>query len=171
MKKFALLFVVISLLVVSSCKKNKPNNTCAFTESNLVAPESEQQALLDSLNAHSIQATKDSAGFYYTINSPGTAPAVANLCSDITVFYRGSFFNGVAFDSTTTGNSATFELGQVILGWQKGIPLIKNTGDITLYIPPSLGYGSEPVTDPNTGAIVIPANSYLIFRVILDGIM
>mgnify|MGYP001550173776 CR=1 FL=1 len=148
-----------------------PNNTCVYNESTVVAPQSEQQALLDSLNAHNILATKDSAGFYYTINSPGTAPAVANLCSNITVFYRGSFFNGVAFDSTTTGNSATFELGQVILGWQKGIPLIKNTGDITLYIPPSLGYGSEPVTNPNTGAILIPANSYLIFRVILYGIM
>ncbi|MEO6838425.1 MAG: FKBP-type peptidyl-prolyl cis-trans isomerase [Ginsengibacter sp.] len=169
MKKFVFLSIIMSIIALSSCKKNQPNNGCQFTESNLVAPESEQMALLDSLNAHNIQATKDPAGFYYTINNPGTPPAVANLCSTITVFYKGSFFNGAVFDSTTTGNSATFELGQVILGWQKGIPLIKNTGDITLYIPPSLGYGSEPY--PNTGPIVIPANSYLIFHVVLEGIM
>lgn len=172
MKKFIFLSVVISILTLTSCKKNKTNNNaCSYTESNLVAPASEQEALLDSLNAHNIQATKDSAGFYYTINKPGTTPGVTNLCTSISVFYRGGFFNGVGFDSTATGSPAIFELNQVILGWQKGIPLINYSGDITLYIPPSLGYGSKPVTDPNTGNVVIPANSYLIFRVILTGIL
>ncbi len=172
MKKISLLTVfLVALLLMSSCKKNSPNSACAFVQSNAVAPAAEQQVLLDSLTAHGVQATKDSAGFYYTINFPGTSPGVTSLCSSITVSYRGSFFNGAVFDSTTAGNSVTFELGQVILGWQKGIPLIKNTGDITLYIPPSLGYGSSPVTDPNTGIILVPANSFLIFRVVLDGIM
>jgi FKBP-type peptidyl-prolyl cis-trans isomerase FkpA len=49
-------------------------------------------------------------------------------------------------------------LGQLIVGWQKGLPLISSGGKITLYIPPSLGYGSA-------AAGSIPANSILIFDI------
>jgi len=170
MKKFAILPVIAALILFASCKKNKVNNSCAYPTSTLVAPASEQQSLLDSLNKYNIHATKDSAGFYYTINQPGTAPGVTNLCSSIAVFYRGGFFNGVGFDSTATGNPALFQLGQVIVGWQKGIPHVSTNGDITLYLPPSLAYGSTAVTNPNTGVLEIPANSYLIFNVVIADI-
>lgn len=169
MKKFAILSVSAALLIFSSCKKNNTNNACGYPESTLVAPIPEQQALLDSLDAHNIQATKDSSGFYYTINQPGTSPGITNLCTSIAVFYRGGFFNGTGFDSTS-GDPAIFQLGQVIVGWQKGIPHINKNGDITLYIPPSLAYGSKPVTNPNTGDTVVPANSYLVFRVTIADI-
>jgi FKBP-type peptidyl-prolyl cis-trans isomerase FkpA len=165
MKKFTLLSVFAVFIVISSCKKNKINTTCTYTESSTVAPASEQQALLDSLNAYGIQATKDSSGFYYTINQPGTAPGITNLCTSIAAFYRGGFFNGTGFDSTATGNPAIFQLGQVIVGWQKGIPHVNKNGNITLYLPPSLAYDSIAVKNPNTGQVVIPANSYLVFRI------
>lgn len=169
MKKFTFLAAFATLILISSCQKNNTNNTCNYTESTLVAPQSEQHALLDSLDAYNIQATKDSSGFYYTINQPGTPPGVTGLCSSIAVFYRGGFFNGAGFDSTTV-NPAVFQLGQVIVGWQKGIPLVNKHGDITLYIPPSLAYGSKPRINPNTGDTVIPANSYLVFRVTIDDV-
>lgn len=158
----------ICLLILGSCLKTKNTNKCGVPESTVIAPLSEQQALQDSLTAHGIQATKDSAGFYYTINNPGTGSLVPNLCSSIAVYYKGSFFNGNVFDSSTTGNPVTFQLGNVIAGWQKGIPLVTKGGDITLYIPPTLAYGINPRTDQN-GDIAIPANSYLVFHVsILD---
>ena len=81
-----------------------------------------------------------------------------NLCSNVTVTYKGSYFNGNVFDSTAAGSAATFQLGQVIPGWQKGVPLISKGGDITLYIPPSLGYGPQ-------GYGIIPGNAYLIFDI------
>ena len=59
---------------------------------------------------------------------------------------------------------ATFQLGQVIVGWQKGLPLISKGGDITLYIPPTLGLWSQQVQDSH-GNVVIPGNSYLIFNI------
>ena len=169
-KLFSGLFIAL-ILIAASCKKNTaPVDTgCNYSPSTIVAPLSEQQALQDSLTAHGIQATKDSSGFFYTINKPGNGDSVSSLCTTLAVFYRGGFLNGKGFDSTTT-NPAVLQLWQVIPAWQKAIPLIKKTGDISLYIPPSLGYGSKDVTNPSTGAVVIPANSNLVFRVVISDI-
>ena len=61
------------------------------------------------------------------------------------------------------GGQFKVKLGELIPGWQKGIPLIKKGGEVKLYIPPSLGYGSQNVT--SGGVVVVPANSILIFDV------
>lgn len=159
---FLLLFIF--LMVAIGCKK-ETNNKCGYPDSNVVAPTSEQESLHDSLTALGINATLDPSGFYYTINHPGDGPSTTNLCSTLAVFYRGGFLNGKGFDSTSSEKPAIFQLGQVIAGWKKGLPLIKKNGDITLYIPPSLGYGSKPY--PDSDHVVIPANSNLVFRVVL----
>jgi len=165
-KLFALSFLAL-LLGVAACKKNQTpaNTSCPYFQSSSVAPASEQLALQDSLTAHGIVATKDSSGFYYTINQPGTGNGDTSLCTTIAAFYRGGFFNGNGFDSSASGNPLIFQLYRVIPAWQKGIPLVGKGGNISLYIPPSLGYGSTDVKDPSTGQVVIPANSYLVFQV------
>lgn len=160
---------VIIVLVMESCLKSTNTSTCTSPISKVVVPSSEIVALQDTLIVHGIQATEDTSGFFYTINGQGTGQAFPNLCSTITVTYKGSLFNGNVFDSTATGNVANFQLNNVILGWQKGIPLISQGGDITLYIPPSLGYDTTTIKNPTTGAVIIPANSNLIFNVqVLD---
>ena len=174
MKKLLAVSVIL-LLILASCVKN--NIKCNFTDSTVVAPDSEVQALKDSLTAHGIQANAHPSGFFYTINSQGTGQAVSNLCSNLTVTYKGSLLNGHVFDSTRIDSTVTphlpipanFQLGNVIVGWQKGVPLISKGGDITLYIPPSLGYGPNPVTD-NNGNVIIPGNSNLIFTVHIEDI-
>jgi len=165
MKNLALSALAIASLILFSCKKDTTPQGCQFTPSSIKAPASEQQDLQDSLTAHNIQATKDTSGFFYTINEPGSDKGITDLCTNIAVYYKGGFFDGTIFDSTQIGYPAIFQLGQVILGWQKGIPLIMKGGDITLYIPPSLGYGEDPKINPNTGDTVIPAHSNLIFHV------
>ena len=58
----------------------------------------------------------------------------------------------------------SFQLKNLIIGWQKGIPLIQKGGSIRLYIPPSMGYGSKSSSS-------IPANSTLIFDIDLVGVV
>ena len=164
MSKNLFLLGFIIILAAAGCKKKE--SSCGFPVSNVVAPVSEQQSLHDSLTALGIDATLAPSGFYYTINQPGDGPAATSLCSTLAVFYRGGFLNGKGFDSTSAGRPAIFQLGQVIAGWKKGLPLIKKSGDITMYIPPSLGYGSKEVAD-TAGHVLIPANSNLVFRVVL----
>ena len=65
--------------------------------------------------------------------------------------------NGTIFDSNT-GAPIQFILGQVIPGWQLGLPLIQKGGVIRLIIPSSLAYGC-------TGSGSIPGDSVLYFEV------
>lgn len=154
--------LLIASIVFASCVKN---NKCSYTASSVTAPAAEVQALKDSLDSHSISGvTQNPSGFSYKIINAGSGTFVSNLCSNVSVSYTGTYFNGTTFDSTAAGQLATFQLGQVIVGWQKGMPLISKGGEIMLYIPPSLAYGSNPVTD-NAGHVLIPGNSYLVFDV------
>ena len=106
-------------------------------------------------------AVKDSRGFYYKIINEGQGNN-PTATSKVTVFYKGTLTNGSIFDQTSN-SPVSFGLNQVILGWQYGVPLIKPGGKIILYLPPSLGYGSQ-------AAGTIPPNSVLIFEVQLVSI-
>ncbi len=162
--------LVIASLVITSCAKK--TGTCSYSESKITAPVAEIDSLRTILKDSGITAIQNTAGFFYTINQPGSGASVINLCSNVTVTYKGTFFTGKTFDATRVDSTVTppqpiaitIPLGQLIVGWQKGIPLIKKDGDITLYIPPSLAYGSAPATD-RYGNVVVPANSYLIFKI------
>jgi FKBP-type peptidyl-prolyl cis-trans isomerase FkpA len=162
MIKRTLSFLLVASIIFISCVKN---NKCDYTASTITAPATEVQALKDSLNNHGIfSATQDPSGFYYKIINAGSGTFISNLCSNVSVSYRGTYFSGTTFDSTAANQLATFQLGQVIVGWQKGLPLISKGGEIALYIPPSLAYGPNPVTD-NSGHVLVPGNSYLEFDV------
>lgn len=110
----------------------------------------------------SAQFTKTADGLQYADVVPGTGPAVANgQC--ITVQYTGWLADGTKFDSSRDRDGG-FQLiagsgGQVIVGWQEGIPGIKVGGKRRLIIPPALGYGASG--QPPT----IPANATLIFDI------
>ena len=160
--------LLISVVLFGCLKDKNHDQVCNYTDSQTQAPDSQVQKVKAYLDSNHINAQKHSSGFYYTINSQGAGAFVTNLCSIITVGYKGKLTNGNIFDSTATGLPASFRLGQVIVGWQKGIPLVNKGGKITLYIPPALGYGSQVVNDRN-GNILIPANSVIIFDVdVLD---
>ncbi len=161
MKKFFLLLIVALPLTFISCKKSG-TSSCPFTESSAVATTAEISALQNYITVNGYTATQHSSGVFYNITAPGTGTVSAGLCSTITVKYTGKLTTGSTFDSNTTG--VQFQLGQLIVGWQKVLPLLRSGGKITLYIPPSLGYGDREVRD-NNGTLLIPSNSYLVFEI------
>ena len=95
-------------------------------------------------------------------NAPSTAPykqtdvrvgsgAEATAGALVTVIYTGWLYDaarldgkGVQFDTSIGGDPFAFTLGigQVIQGWDQGIPGMKIGGLRRLIIPPSLGYGA-----------------------------
>jgi FKBP-type peptidyl-prolyl cis-trans isomerase FkpA len=150
------LFVVV-LAGVFSCNKDD-DDSCPYTDPNVTVPAAEVQAVQAYLTSKGItNATQDPRGFFYVITTPGTG-AVAGPCNRITINYVGKLTNDTIFDQTPAGSPRNFVLGQLIPGWIKGIPLIKPGGKISLYLPPTLGYG--PVQNGP-----IPANSVLIFDI------
>jgi FKBP-type peptidyl-prolyl cis-trans isomerase len=83
--------------------------------------------------------------------------------------YSGWLTTGHLFDSSRNPGrtSFTFQIGagQVIGGWEEGVPGVKVGGKRCLKIPSALGYGAQGQTDQTTGAVVIPPNATLVFEI------
>ena len=90
----------------------------------------------------------------YNIINEGEG-ASPNACSNIKIAYEGKLTSDFVFDAN---DGIDFPLTQLITGWRLGLPLIKEGGEIILYLPPNLAYGSS--ARPN-----IPANSILVFKI------
>lgn len=87
--------------------------------------------------------------------------ATAATGDTVTVHYVGTLLDGTKFDSSIdAGRPFTFRIGagQVIAGWEQGVPGMRVGGRRRLTIPPSLGYGNR-ANGP------IPANSTLKFDI------
>jgi FKBP-type peptidyl-prolyl cis-trans isomerase len=86
--------------------------------------------------------------------------ATAAVGDTLTVHYIGSLQSGTVFESSYGNQPYTFRLGagQVIAGWDQGIPGMKVGGKRRLVIPPSLAYGSR-------GQGPIPPNATIQFDV------
>ena len=85
--------------------------------------------------------------------------AEAKQGGTVTIHYVGvSWSTEKEFDSSwETGEPATFPLGQLIPGWQEGIPGMKEGGRRQLTIPPELAYGAQgrPGIAPNETLIFV----------------
>lgn len=78
----------------------------------------------------------------------------------VTIHYTGWTTDGKIFDSSVTrGEPATFPLGDLIKGWQEGIPGMKDGGVRRLMIPSDLGYGDRG-SPPD-----IPGKATLVFEI------
>lgn len=145
--KNLLLLILPVLLVAGSCKK----------------VDSEEQANIDDstilkfISDKNITAQKHSSGIYYQILSPGSGNISYTSNTTVSTKYTGRLLSGTVFDGTTT-QPISFKLGQVIAGWQIGIPLIQKGGKIRLLIPSGLAYGPE-------GQGPIPGNAVLDFDI------
>lgn len=154
--KISGVILLIGAILFTACDKNPYDYVCTYvapTDSASAAEIASLQSYLDSKGI--TNAVQHPNGFFYTIQDAGTGKK-PTVCSSITVVYRGKLTDDTQFDSNTAGVS--FTLGGLVKGWQLGLPLIGSGGKITLYIPPSLGYGSVA-----SGSI--PANSNLIFDI------
>lgn len=152
--RIAIVLLCGVMLFFAGCAKEEP---CDYSECSLVAPAAEIQQVQNYLSANNIQATRHCSGLSYRIEQQGTGKS-PNACSSVTVTYEGKLTNGNKFDGTTS--PVTFSLWQLIPAWRNGLPQLKAGGKIYLYVPPSLGYGSQQVG-------TIPPNSVLIFEVSL----
>lgn len=147
--KIVELFVSFTLLfTLSGCLKD---NSC---KPKTVA--SELSTMQGFASANGITTQTHSSGMLYQIVSQGSG-ATPTTASRVSVRYTGKLMNGTIFESNT-GTPVQFILGQVIKGWQLGLPLIQKGGVIRLIIPSSLAYGCE-------GAGTIPGDSVLYFEV------
>lgn len=148
MKKMLFTAIVSCFLLLTGCLKD---SSCKAK-----TVESEEAQMQSYAASIGMTATRHSTGVYYQILNQGSGPA-PTFSSILSVRYTGKLLSAAIFDSQTT-NPVSFQLGQVIVGWQIGLSLIQKGGVIRLIIPSSLAYGCRA-----NGTI--PANSILYFDV------
>lgn len=134
--------------------------SCTDDEGTVFSPQ--QQLLIDIriidqyLADNEIEANADVSGLRYIVNEEGEGDQPTDT-STVTIKYVSRLLtDGRVVDSNNDG--ITFPLDRQILGWQVGIPLIKEGGDITLYVPSPLVYGPS-------GSGAIPGNEVLVFDI------
>ncbi len=109
-----------------------------------------------------VKMTTTPSGLQYGILVSGTGAEAAS--GDlVTVHYTGTLTDGTKFDSSVDrGEPATFPIGvgQLIKGWDEGIPGMKIGEKRLLVIPGNLAYGATP--PPGSP---IKVNDTLVFEV------
>ena len=91
----------------------------------------------------------------------GTGPS-PTLQDVVQINYVAKLTDGTQFDQ---GNLVPMKLDEVIPGFGQGITRMQKGGKYRLTIPADKAYGAEEKRNPQTGKVVIPANSDLVFDV------
>lgn len=140
---------------------------CTDTPTRPVGTPIDCSTLATSL-ATTTDLTTTASGLRYRDQVVGTglAAAAGNL---VALHYAGCLTSGAVFDQNLDVDQAlVFQVGAggIIAGFDEGVRGMKVGGTRQLVIPPSLGYGSTAVT-ASDGRVIIPANSTIVFTVVL----
>ncbi len=165
-----LLLLLTSSFILSGCRDKCDSQIDLEVDQDQLAADIELiDAYLETqraeIEADGYEIEVHPSGLRYVIKRKGDGDS-PKICDDVIVTYEGRLIsNEFPFDGNT--NLTTLGLQNTIVGWQIGLPLIKdagngNTGRITLYIPSVYAYGATG--RPNSG---IPANANLKFEVLL----
>lgn len=143
------LFLLLVIFTVASCKKTESYNP----DKQLAVDE---ELIKTFITSNNIPAQRHDSGLYYQIITPGTGSVVYSASTKVTANYKLRLLNGTLIEQSSS--PAQFYLGNVITGWQIGVPLIQKGGKIRLLIPSPFGY-------QNTAQGTIPPNSVLDFDI------
>mgnify|MGYP001596600631 CR=1 FL=1 len=169
MIKTIFVFIVLVLFVSAAAwllfKKGESVNQGGLLSSNTPA------ASPSSSTSANMTTTPDGLQIQDTVVGTGKEAKAGDA---ISVHYVGMLQSGQKFDSSYDRNQPavfTVGVGQLIKGWDQGIPGMKVGGKRKLTVPASLGYGASgvPARDAQgrviPGQYVIPPNATLVFEV------
>lgn len=152
MKMRLLILIALPVFVLGACSKDRIEKDGKTIEKYLEE------------NGLTAEVTEDGIYYIMEVEGTGTRPTVND---EVTVHYKGYTLDDEVFDSSYDRNEpSTFPLSNVIEGWQLGIPLFKEGGKGTLFIPSSLAYGKNPPYGSG-----IEKNEVLIFDVELIDVL
>lgn len=158
MKKTHLILIAVLAFAATSCKKD---NWLDWKTENQLWLEQNKITYADDPSFH----ISPSGLQYRILSDPNPSDAMPHNNSIITCDYTGKLINGAQFD----GGTGSFTLSSTISGFIEGLKKIHTHGDIELYIPYELGYGTEGSGTEGTYSY-IPPYSTLIFTIHLSAI-
>jgi FKBP-type peptidyl-prolyl cis-trans isomerase FkpA len=132
------ILLLISMLFFSCVKEKR----CPYADQQYTASSTEIAYLQNYLTDQNItDVVQHSSGVFYKIHRGGNGPA-PGLCSTMVVTYQAYRLGSPnPFDQFNDSTGIPFVLGTLISGIQKVMPSVKAGSSVSLFIPPSLGYG------------------------------
>jgi FKBP-type peptidyl-prolyl cis-trans isomerase FkpA len=119
------------------------------------------------LNGHDKAIITTKSGLQYQVIKGGEGPSPGD--NDVAIIgYRGAFRDGKVFDQNP---QAPMPVTGVIPGFSEALKLMQSGGQYRLWIPSDLAYGPKDKTNPQTGEVMMPGNSVLIFDVAMMNFM
>lgn len=120
-----------------------------------------------SLGVDLANSTATDIGVYYRDITVGSGP-VLTAGQEAYFYYRGYLPSGAAFDSLQPPkppNAFTPGNGDVLAAFEIGMQGMQVGGRRQILVPPNLAYGMDDLKDQQTGRVIIPGNSVLVFDV------
>ena len=169
--KRAALIILLFCAGLTACKKSSDVGSAAEKAQAAIDDKiiADYLAANPGLNAKRVDAGKgDTSGVFYIIKQPGTGNALFTNSTLVTVGDTGRLLKTGQVFTQTNDFHPGYVIGQVIRGWQLGIPLIKKGGIIRLLIPSRYAYGPNP--QPQLGVSFglkdgLPASAVLDFDI------
>jgi len=125
----------------------------------------DDKIITDYIAAHgltdSVKKVSDTSGVYYIVRNAGLGNDLFTSSTQVTVGYTGKLLTTQKIFAQTNDFHPSYVLGQVILGWQQGIPEIKKGGEVRLLLPSRYAYGPYPQPQLDS----LPANAVLDFDI------
>ncbi|MFY2764734.1 FKBP-type peptidyl-prolyl cis-trans isomerase [Arenimonas sp. MALMAid1274] len=107
------------------------------------------------------EAVRTPSGLAYKVLKRGDGGDKPTLSSIIDIHYSGWTTDGKLFDSSVVRNErAVFPLGELIPGWQEGVPLMSRGDTFRFWVPGSLAYDSQPSPGAPRGMLVFDITLY-----------
>ena len=147
--------IVVVALGTSDRPARKPHRACTFAPSELAPPVAE-------VSARPIIHSASGLETWDTVVGDGPLAGAGRIVVHYTGWLWVNGERGAKFDSSLDRSSpATFNLGQgqLIKGWEEGVPTMRVGSKRFLLIPPDLAYGA------NGAGLAIPSDSTLLFEV------
>ena len=151
MKKILFIFVFI---LIYSCANDDDFLSSIPTVSNVNYDSINEVQISTYLTENNLTAEKTASGLYHMITEEGDGENPTST-SNVTLAYKGYFFNGDIFDQS---ENATFDLDRLIPGFSEGARLLKEGGSGTFILPSRLAYG-------NTGSGSIAPGDVILFDI------
>lgn len=138
-------------------KKIESNQLVQLQQQAAENAKSGQIFLAENAKRSDIKTTKSGLQYQVLKQGKGKSPKAK---STVEVHYEGQLLDGTVFDSSFARDKpASFQLTQVITGWQEGLSLMQPGSRYRFFIPAHLAYGEIGAGDR------IAPNSTLIFDI------
>ena len=158
-----LLILLLFVICFAGCSKTNVGGAAYLAQASV--DDKIIQNYITANNLSGVAKKIDTSGVYYIVVAPGSGNAIFTSSTQVTVGDTGRVLTTQKVFTQTDNFHPSFVLGQVIKGWQLGVPKIKQNGTVRLLIPSRYAYGPYP-----QATIGLPANAVLDFHITLYGI-